>query len=240
MRRGMKDSPSGREGGGRGLGTPGAEPGALPAVLCDHVLFLIVPPTTTGRELCRQTLRCPEVSCGGTGFVWGGPCVRHFSHTKWATRICPQPGQMADLEFLAHPPTGLGRPGGRPANTSRPRGGLPPNTSRPRGGLPPSRPPVRGGTRQLVWVARGVAAGAPSGGRSPATGGLWHGVGGGGSRGQAGRGGQGARGGPGDQLGGRAGVRVGRWWWIYICAGGHVGTEPGEWAGGPGPGPPPP
>lgn len=113
MRRGMKDSPSGREGGGRGLGTPGAEPGALPAVLCDHVLFLIVPPTTTGRELCRQTLRCPEVSCGGTGFVWGGPCVRHFSHTKWATRICPQPGQMADLEFLAHPPTGLGRPGGR-------------------------------------------------------------------------------------------------------------------------------
>ena len=148
MRRGMKDSPSGREGGGRGLGTPGAEPGALPAVLCDHVLFLIVPPTTTGRELCRQTLRCPEVSCGGTGFVWGGPCVRHFSHTKWATRICPQPGQMADLEFLAHPPTGLGRPGGRPANTSRPRGGPPPQHIPPPGGHSPTGLGRPGGRRR--------------------------------------------------------------------------------------------
>jgi hypothetical protein len=52
----------------------------------------------------------------GTTFVWDGPCVSRFSHTKWATFFRPLPGQMADLAVFC--------PAVRPATTtSRARSG---------------------------------------------------------------------------------------------------------------------
>ncbi|PWY63306.1 hypothetical protein BO94DRAFT_480491, partial [Aspergillus sclerotioniger CBS 115572] len=54
-----------------------------------------LPHRTTGPAWpCRMRANAPvsESHSWGTTFVWGGPCVHPFSHTKWATQLRPLPG----------------------------------------------------------------------------------------------------------------------------------------------------
>lgn len=45
----------------------------------------------------RASVRRSRVGCQGAHFVWGGPCVCRFCHTKWATQVRPLPGLEGTL-----------------------------------------------------------------------------------------------------------------------------------------------
>ena len=69
------------------LGGRGPRPSSLPHILSDHRRPPVAGSVAPGS---RGRLR-------GGRFVWGGPCVGRFSHTKWATQIRPLTGLQGTL-----------------------------------------------------------------------------------------------------------------------------------------------
>jgi hypothetical protein len=65
--------------------------------------------------IVRANVPGSESDSRGAHFVWGGPCVGRFSHTKWATQIRPLPGLQLDLAIFPLTSTSFffARPSGR-------------------------------------------------------------------------------------------------------------------------------
>jgi hypothetical protein len=65
--------------------------------------------------IVRANVPGSESDLRGAHFVWGGPCIGRFSHTKWATQIRPLPGLQLDLAIFPLTSTSFffARPSGR-------------------------------------------------------------------------------------------------------------------------------
>ena len=87
----------------------------------------------------RANVEVSESRWGGTVLVWGGPCVGHFSHTMWATRIWPNSRRWVGGRVPAI--------FGPPVNWSR---------SVPVRGVSPLAATASGGVCPLTWRPRSV------------------------------------------------------------------------------------
>ena len=97
----------------------------------------------------RASVRRSRVGCQGAHFVWGGPCVCRFCHTKWAAQVRPLPGPEGTFGlvrrgascWLGPPWAALKAWGGRPPLGLEGRGrGLGGPRSAPALRRPPSLP----------------------------------------------------------------------------------------------------